>query len=83
MQDALERDHNDAALAIRQRCLPFEEVRARQGSANNVGAVKTALDVRGLAGGRVRPPMRDLDEPTIAEVETAVAAWFTNEGTPT
>ena len=82
MQDALEADDFPAALAIRQRCLPFEEIRARQGSANNVGAVKTALDARGLAGGRVRPPMRDLDEPTIAEVETAVATWFTSEGAP-
>jgi len=76
MQQALEREDIATALELRERCLPFEELRARHGSANNVAAVKTALDARGLAGGRVRPPMRDLDEPTAAEVHGMVAAWF-------
>jgi 4-hydroxy-tetrahydrodipicolinate synthase len=64
------------AMAFRERCLAFEEVRARDGSANNVGVVKTALDCRGLAGGRVRPPMRDLDAGTVREVREIVAGWF-------
>jgi 4-hydroxy-tetrahydrodipicolinate synthase len=76
MQRALERGDTAAALEIRERCFDFEEIRARHGSANNVSAVKTALDARGLGGGRVRPPMRDLDEETATEVQGVVAAWF-------
>jgi 4-hydroxy-tetrahydrodipicolinate synthase len=48
---------------LRRACVPFEELRARHGDAFNVPAVKRAMDAMGLAGGAVRPPLRDLDEP--------------------
>lgn len=75
MSEALAAGNMETALAVRARCAPFEEIRKRHGSANNVSAVKTAMDAVGLAGGRVRPPMVDLDEATTREVETIVEAW--------
>lgn len=60
------------ALEIRERCVAFEELRARDGSANNVPAVKAAMDAAGLAEGRVRPPMCDLDPATEQEVAAIV-----------
>ena len=73
---ALQAGDRTEALGWRERCLPFEDLRARDGAANNVAAVKTALDARGLTGGRVRPPMRDLDAATVVEVQEIVAGWF-------
>lgn len=69
--------HRDVvvALEIRERCVAFEELRARDGSANNVPAVKAAMDAAGLAEGRVRPPMCDLDPATEQEVAAIVAEW--------
>jgi 4-hydroxy-tetrahydrodipicolinate synthase len=60
------------AMQLRDRAFPFEEIRARENDANNVAAVKHAMDTRGLAGGRVRPPLRDLDESTKADVDSAI-----------
>jgi 4-hydroxy-tetrahydrodipicolinate synthase len=63
------------ARALRDLCTPFEDLRARHGSANNVTAVKVAMDEVGLVGGSVRPPMRDLSAAEAAEVKAMVAAW--------
>lgn len=63
------------ALGYREECLPFEQIRARHANANNVPVVKAALDAVGLAGGGVRPPMRDLPTTEVDEVRTMVAAW--------
>jgi 4-hydroxy-tetrahydrodipicolinate synthase len=63
------------ALEIRETCLPFEALRARHASANNVPAVKVAMASVGLVGGRVRPPMRDLSPAEADEVRSMVAAW--------
>ncbi len=75
MYAALSGGDMERALLIRARCTPFEEIRARRGSVYNVSAVKTAMDAAGLAGGKVRPPMIDVDAETAAEIETTVAAW--------
>lgn len=75
MYAALETGDAARALELREECLPFEQIRARHASANNVPAVKVGLDAVGLAGGRVRPPMRDLDAAEADEVRRIVAAW--------
>ena len=75
MQAALEEDDLGTALTIREECVPFENIRARDRSANNVSAVKTAMSALGLGGGRVRPPLRDLDGTTEEEVRALVLAW--------
>jgi len=62
MHAALLAGDQTGAMTVRAECLPFEELRARQGDAFNVSAVKTAMDSLGLAGGKVRPPLVDLDE---------------------
>ncbi len=64
-----------AALQVREACLPFEDIRARHASANNVPVVKVALDAVGLSGGGVRPPMRDLSQDETEEVRAMVAGW--------
>jgi 4-hydroxy-tetrahydrodipicolinate synthase len=61
MHQALMSGDNERALQLRELSVPFEEIRARHNDAFNVAAVKTAMDVRGLRGGRVRPPLLDLD----------------------
>ena len=63
------------ALEIRELCVPFEQIRARHASANNVPVVKVGLDAVGLVGGGVRPPMRDLDPAEADEVRQMVAGW--------
>jgi 4-hydroxy-tetrahydrodipicolinate synthase len=67
----------ERARTLRELCVPFEDLRARHGSANNVTAVKVAMDEVGLVGGRVRPPMRDLPADEADEVKAMVAAWPT------
>ena len=75
LHEAIAAGDTDRALELRARCVPFEEIRARHDSAYNVPAVKSAMDAVGLAGGRVRPPMIDLDPETVAEVAAMVRAW--------
>lgn len=75
MYDALAAGETQRALEIREECMPFEQIRARHASANNVPVVKAGLDAVGLAGGRVRPPMRDLAAAEVDEVRAMVAAW--------
>lgn len=74
---ALAAGDGDRARTLRNLCVPFEDLRARHGSANNVTAVKVAMDEVGLIGGRVRPPMRDLPPAEAAEVKAMVADWPT------
>jgi 4-hydroxy-tetrahydrodipicolinate synthase len=75
LQAALAAGDYDTAMQVRSQTVQFEDVRARDGEANNVAAVKAAMDAVGLAGGRVRPPMRELDEQSRKEVEAIVAEW--------
>ncbi|MFD5247632.1 dihydrodipicolinate synthase family protein [Amycolatopsis sp. NPDC058340] len=59
------------AMAVWERIRPFEELRAAEGSANNVSVVKEALAQLGLCRADVRPPSRAL---TGAEGEQVAAA---------
>jgi len=54
---------------------PFEELRAQEGSADNVSVVKEALSQLGLAESRVRPTSSPLPAPTRAKVGAVLAGW--------
>ncbi|NQV06242.1 dihydrodipicolinate synthase family protein [bacterium] len=75
MYEALAGGDMARALEIRDLAVPFENLRARYASANNVPAVKVAMDAVGLAGGGVRPPMRDLAPAEADEVRAMVHGW--------
>jgi 4-hydroxy-tetrahydrodipicolinate synthase len=63
LQDALERGDWERALEIRDLARPYENLRDGTGpgnsftAANNVPAVKRGLEMAGLYGGPVRPPI--------------------------
>lgn len=71
LQRALERGETAAALSVREECVEFEDIRALHGDAYNVSAVKTAMDMVGLRGGGVRPPLIEIDEQTRLRVGEA------------
>lgn len=74
MYRALERGDRSRVGELRTTCGLFEGIRGRQGDAFNVAAVKAAMDMVGLAGGKVRPPLRDLDPEGLAAVGRFVEA---------
>jgi 4-hydroxy-tetrahydrodipicolinate synthase len=47
---------------------PIEELRARRGDANNIAVIKAALDLVGLVGGELRPPLSGLAADDRAEL---------------
>jgi 4-hydroxy-tetrahydrodipicolinate synthase len=54
---------------------PFEALRARNGGAANVPAVKEALAMRSVIGRTVRPPISELGPEDRAEVGRILASW--------
>jgi 4-hydroxy-tetrahydrodipicolinate synthase len=48
------------ARAIISRLLPIEKMRGRRDGGNNVAVIKAAMDILGLSGGGVRPPLSGL-----------------------
>jgi 4-hydroxy-tetrahydrodipicolinate synthase len=67
----------DAATvtSISRQVRPFEALRARNGSADNVSVVKEAMHQAGLCDRSVRPPSSVLDEVAALEVGRAVDGW--------
>lgn len=65
---ALKADDVAAAEALVDRLRPMEQLRAGHGDANNVAAIKAAMDLIGLAGGGLRPPLSELDPRDHAEL---------------
>ena len=61
------------AMAVWRTLKPFEDMRARAGSAANVSVVKEALAQLGLAGRRVRPPISELSTVERDEVAAILA----------
>jgi 4-hydroxy-tetrahydrodipicolinate synthase len=61
----------EAWLRVRR----FEELRARNGAADNVAVVKEALHQRGLCRRDVRPPGHVLGPEAAAEVAAVIAGW--------
>jgi len=65
---ALKADDLAEAEALVDRLRPIEALRARRGDANNVAVIKAAMDLVGLAGGGLRPPLSALDPADRAEL---------------
>jgi len=61
------------AMSLWRRLRPFEDLRARDGSALNVSVVKEALAQLGLCRQDVRPPIAALTAGERAEVTTILA----------
>jgi 4-hydroxy-tetrahydrodipicolinate synthase len=68
----------DAAMRVWRSIKPFEDLRARRKSANNVSVVKEALAQLGLCDRRVRPPLQTLDAAERDEVTSILAGWATS-----
>ncbi|MEU6095681.1 dihydrodipicolinate synthase family protein [Streptomyces sp. NPDC047079] len=75
MLQALRSEDHPAAMKVWERIRRFEELRAANGSADNVAVVKEALASLGLCRRDVRPPSRTLPEEARAEVAAIAAGW--------
>ncbi|MGW7403876.1 dihydrodipicolinate synthase family protein [Streptomyces sp. NPDC054833] len=75
MIEALRSGDYPAAMKVWEQIRRFEELRAANGSADNVTVVKEALASLGLCRPEVRPPSRQLPEDERAEVAAIVAGW--------
>ncbi|MER7778952.1 dihydrodipicolinate synthase family protein [Streptomyces sp. NPDC005047] len=75
MIEALRSGDYPAAMKVWEQIRRFEELRAANGSANNVTVVKEALAALGLCRREVRPPSKPLPESERAEVAAIAAGW--------
>jgi 4-hydroxy-tetrahydrodipicolinate synthase len=75
MIEALRSGDYRAAMKVWEQIRRFEELRAANGSADNVTVVKEALASLGLCRREVRPPSRPLPESGRAEVAAIAAGW--------
>ncbi|MGW1609604.1 dihydrodipicolinate synthase family protein [Streptomyces sp. NPDC002285] len=75
MIEALRAGDYPGAMKVWEQIRRFEELRAANGSANNVTVVKEALASLGLCRRDVRPPSRELPEGERAEVAAIAAGW--------
>lgn len=75
MIEALRSGDYPAAMKVWEQIRRFEELRAANGSANNVTVVKEALAALGLCRRDVRPPSRHLPEDERAEVAAIASGW--------
>ncbi|MFK4867340.1 dihydrodipicolinate synthase family protein [Streptomyces sp. CSMPJR101] len=75
MIEALRAGDYPAAMKVWEQIRRFEELRAANGSADNVTVVKEALASLGLCRRDVRPPSRTLPESERAEVAAIAAGW--------
>jgi len=63
------------AMKLWAELKPFEDLRARNGHANNVPVIKEALAQLGLGTRTVRPPITEIALAERAEVAAVLAAW--------
>jgi 4-hydroxy-tetrahydrodipicolinate synthase len=75
MLDELRTGDFGAAMRIWDLVRRFEELRAADGSADNVSVVKEALAQMGLCARDVRPPSHEVPEPVRAEVTRILKSW--------
>jgi 4-hydroxy-tetrahydrodipicolinate synthase len=75
MIEALRAGDYPGAMKVWEQIRRFEELRAANGSANNVTVVKEALASLGLCRREVRPPSRQLPADQRAEVAAIAAGW--------
>lgn len=64
-----------AAMALRSKLNAFEDLRARHNNANNISAIKYAMNLLGMAAGGVRPPISALNEADQAEARSILNSW--------
>lgn len=60
LHEALMRGDYDTAHEIQKKLEPIQELRSRRGRTNSIPVIKEALDLLGLHGGTVRPPLSSL-----------------------
>ncbi|GGY01464.1 dihydrodipicolinate synthase family protein [Streptomyces anandii] len=77
MIEALRAGDYPAAMKVWEQIRRFEELRAANGSADNVTVVKEALASLGLCRRDVRPPSKPLPPGERAEVAAIAAGWST------
>lgn len=75
MLGALRAGDTAGAMEVWELIRPFEDLRAADGSADNVSVVKEALAQLGLCGRDVRPPSRTLPKEQAAEVASILESW--------
>ncbi|MEV0225113.1 dihydrodipicolinate synthase family protein [Streptomyces sp. NPDC050704] len=75
MIEALRSGDYAGAMKVWEQIRRFEELRAANGSANNVTVVKEALASLGLCRREVRPPSRELPESERAEIAVIASGW--------
>lgn len=75
LRDSLRAGDTEQTGRIWRELVPFEELRDRHDRANDVAAVKAALDRIGLVGGAVRPPLSPLSAEDSAELDEILASW--------
>jgi 4-hydroxy-tetrahydrodipicolinate synthase len=66
---------HDEAMRLWATLRPLEDMRARDGSADNVSVIKEALAQQGVCGRGVRPPSTELSSDDRAAVEQILTAW--------
>jgi len=77
---ALRRFDYSEAMHITAELAPFEELRQRHHSANNVPAVKEAMHQLGIGTATVRDPLQRLSEAEQQEVSQILADWALESG---
>ncbi|MEI7026616.1 dihydrodipicolinate synthase family protein [Paenibacillus sp. y28] len=76
MMKALQSGKFDEAMDVWRDIVPFEELRAKYGTGNNVSVVKEAMYQLGLiATNKVRPPISELKDDEKAQVGQLLRAW--------
>ena len=75
MLDALRHGDSDVAMKVWESVRRFEDLRADDGSADNVSVVKEALAQLGLCARDVRPPSRELPQEIKDEISGIIRSW--------
>ena len=75
MLQGLREGNRESVQAIWRKVAPLERLRARAHSGYNVAVIKEAMELLGLAPGRVREPGSELDEKDRQELLRILRAW--------
>ena len=75
MLQGLREENRKSVQAIWRKVAPLERLRARAHSGYNVAVIKAAMELLGLAPGRVREPGSDLDETDRQELVSILRWW--------
>jgi len=75
MLRALQQNDTDTVWNLWKQILPFEDLRAKYNSGNNVAVVKEALNLLGMKGGLLREPLDPLNESDREELKRMLTDW--------